>query len=265
MKNLRTYGQPPFTVAVLHGGPGAPGSMAPVARKLAANWGVLEPLQTATSVAGQIEELRTVLKDYGYLPITLVGSSWGAMLGFMVAARHPELIKKLILVGSGVYEERYAAHIQATRLSRLTPAERREAHSLQTALDDPDRGDKGAALAQIGKLFTKVDAYHPLTLETEILEVQPEIHQQVWGEAAGLRKSGRLLALGRQIQCPVVAIHGDYDPHPAQGVEQPLSAVLPDFRFILLRNCGHLPWLEREARDEFYEILTSELGQRSET
>jgi pimeloyl-ACP methyl ester carboxylesterase len=259
MKNLRTYGQPPFTIALLHGGPGAPGSMAPVARKLAANWGVLEPLQTATSLAGQIEELRTVLRDYGHLPITLIGSSWGAMLGFMVAARCPELIKKLILVGSGVYEERYAANIQAARLSRLTLAERREAHSLLAILKEPDRRDKSAALAQLGKLFTKADAYQPVTLETEILEVQYQIHQQVWSEAAELRKSGQLLALGQQIQCPVVAIHGDYDPHLAEGVEQPLSAVLTNFRFILLRNCGHLPWLEEEARDKFYEILTAEL------
>jgi pimeloyl-ACP methyl ester carboxylesterase len=259
MKNLRTYGQPPFTVAVLHGGPGAPGSMAPVARELAANWGVLEPLQTATSPEGQIEELRNVLRDYGHLPITLIGSSWGAMLGFMVAARDPELIKKLILVGSGVYEERYAVNIQAARLSRLTPAERREAHSLLAALKDPDRRDKIAALAQLGKLFTRADAYHPVTLETEILEVQPQLHQQVWGEAAELRKSGQLLAVGQQIRCPVVAIHGDYDPHPAEGIDQPLSAVLTDFRFILLQDCGHLPWLEREARDKFYEILTSEL------
>ncbi len=52
---------------------------------------------------------------------------------------------------------------------------------------------------------------------------------------------------------------GDYDPHPAEGVEQPLAAVLTDFRFILLRNWGHLPWLERETRDKFYEILTAEL------
>jgi pimeloyl-ACP methyl ester carboxylesterase len=252
MKNLRTYGQSPFTVAVLHGGPGAPGSMTPMARELAANWGVLEPLQTATSVAGQIEELQTVLRDYGQLPITLVGSSWGAMLGFMVAAHYPDLIKKLILVGSGPYEERYAAHIQATRLSRLTPAERREAHSLLTTLEDPDRQDKGAALAQLGRLSTRADAYQPVTLETEILVVQPQIHQQVWGEATALRKSGRLLALGQQIQCPVVTIHGDYDPHPAEGIKQPLAAVLTDFRFIFLRYCGHLPWLEKEARDKFY-------------
>jgi pimeloyl-ACP methyl ester carboxylesterase len=219
----------------------------------------LEPLQTATSVAGQIEELRTVLRDDGQLPVTLIGSSWGAMLGFMVAAHYPDLVKKLILVGSGPYEEQYAAHILVTRLSRLTPAERIEAHSLLIALEDPDRKDKGAALAQLGRLFTRTDAYQPVTLETEILAVQPQIHQQVWGEAAALRKSGRLLALSQQIQCPVVAIHGDYDPHPAQGVEQPLSAVLTDFRFSLLRNCGHLPWLEKEARDKFYEILTAEL------
>ena len=233
--------------------------MAPVARELAANWGVLEPLQTATSLAGQIKELRNVLRDYAHLPITLIGSSWGAMLGFMVTARYPELVKKLILVGSGVYEERYAANIQATRLKRLTPAERREAHSLLATLEDPDRKDKGAALARLGKLFTRADAYQPVTLETEILEVQYELHQQVWGEAIELRKSGQLLALGRQIQCPVVAIHGDYDPHPAEGIEQSLSSVLTDFRFILLRNCGHLPWLERKARDKFYEILTTEL------
>ena len=32
MKNLKVYGNAPFNVAVIHGGPGAPGEMAPVAR-----------------------------------------------------------------------------------------------------------------------------------------------------------------------------------------------------------------------------------------
>jgi hypothetical protein len=34
MKNLRIYGKAPFNVAVIHGGPGAVGEMAPVAREL---------------------------------------------------------------------------------------------------------------------------------------------------------------------------------------------------------------------------------------
>ncbi|MEW5959392.1 MAG: alpha/beta hydrolase [Chloroflexota bacterium] len=259
MKNLRRYGQAPFNVAVIHGGPGAPGHMAPVARELSAGWGVLEPLQTAASVDGQVRELRAVLEQNGELPLILIGSSWGAMLGFIFTARYPALVKKLILVGSGVFEEQYAASIQAARLSRLTESEKREAHSLLEALQEPTTHDKNTPMARLGRIFTKADAYSPLTLDTENLEVRYDIHQQVWSEAAELRKRGELLALGRQIRCPVVAIHGDYDPHPAEGVQKPLASVLDDFRFILLERCGHLPWIEKEARDTFYEILREEL------
>ncbi|MCX6689200.1 MAG: alpha/beta hydrolase [Methanoregula sp.] len=74
-----------------------------------------------------------------------------------------------------------------------------------------------------------------------------------------LRKSGDLLAYGRQITCPVVAIHGDYDPHPEDGIRIPLSRVVRDFRFILLDNCGHTPWIERRARERFYEVLIDEV------
>ncbi|MDH4136118.1 MAG: alpha/beta hydrolase [Anaerolineae bacterium] len=259
MKNLRTYGKSPFNVVVIHGGPGAPGHMAPVARELSPDWGVLEPLQTATSLEGQIQELRAVLEKNGDLPVTLIGSSWGAMLGFIFSARYPAFVKKLILIGSGVYEERYAAKIRETRLSRLSEEERREVHSVMEAMKNPAIRDKNTLLARFGKLFTKADAYNPLTLDTEDLEAQYHIYQSVWNDATELRSSGELLKLGNQIQCPVVAIHGDYDPHPPEGVKRPLAKVLRDFQFILLKNCGHLPWIEREAKGEFYEILKKEL------
>ena len=58
----------------------------------------------------------------------------------------------------------------------------------------------------------------------------------------------------------MVAIHGDTDPHPADGVQIPLEAVLKDFQFILLKNCGHKPWIERRAREEFFRILDKELS-----
>ena len=64
----------------------------------------------------------------------------------------------------------------------------------------------------------------------------------------------------REIRRPVTAIHGDYDPHPAQGVQDPLSRTLKRFTFILLKNCGHTPWIERAAREEFYAVLERELG-----
>jgi pimeloyl-ACP methyl ester carboxylesterase len=262
LKNLRTYGKPPFDVAVIHGGPGARGEMAPVARELASSWGVLEPLQTATSLQGQVEELRTILQDNGDLPVTLIGFSWGAWLSYIVAASYPTLIRKLILVGSGPYEHTYAESIQATRLSRLSEGERGEYESLIRTLNDPAAEGKPAAFDRLGALASKTDVYDPITTECDESEPvggQPGAFLSVLEEAVAMRGSGKLLDLAQRIQCPVVAIHGDHDPHPAEGVQVPLSAILASFQFILVKRCGHKPWIERQARDEFYRVLREEL------
>ena len=255
MKNLRIYGNQPFKIAVLHGGPGASGEMAPVARELSAARGVLEPLQTAASLDGQVQELREVLKENADLPITLVGWSWGALLGFIFAARHHSSVKKLILVASAPFEEKYAANIMQTRLNRLKEKERAEALSLTKTLNDPAIVDKDTPLARFGELVSRADSYDPLPYDSELVECRFDINRNVWEEASELRSSGRLLEMGRKIRCPVVAIHGDYDPHPYEGVKEPLARVLKDFSFILLERCGHRPWVERAARDRFYSVL----------
>ena len=259
MKNLRTYGKGPFNVAVIHGGPGEAGEMAPVARELASSWGVLEPLQTETSIEGQIEELRTVLEENGDLPVTLIGFSWGAWLSFIFAANYPAIVKRLILIGSGPYEEKYVSRIRETRFNRLSEEDKTEVKYLIEVLDSPAAENKSTAFARFGALFSKADAYDPVMYESEVIDCQVDIFQGVWKDAAELRSSGKLLELGKRIECPVVAIHGDYDPHPAKGVQKPLSAVLKSFRFILLKNCGHMPWIERQARDKFYRIIKEEL------
>jgi pimeloyl-ACP methyl ester carboxylesterase len=259
MKNLRTYGKPPFNLAVIHGGPGAAGEMAPVARELASDRGVLEPLQTKSSLEGQIDELKTVLKKNGDFPVILIGFSWGAWLSFIFTANYPSIVKKLILIGSGPFEEKYAQRIQETRSNRLSKKERKEVISLIEILDDPTANKKNEAFARFGALLSKVDAYDPLLQETTVTDCDVDIYKGVWQDAEKLRKSGKLLEYGKYIKCPVVAIHGDYDPHPVEGVEEPLSAILKSFRFILLKNCGHKPWIERQAKDEFYRILKEEL------
>ena len=83
MVNVRKYGGKPYRIAVVHGGPGAPGEMAPISRELSSSMGVLEPLQTATTIEGQVEELKIVLFENATLPITIIGFSWGAMLSFI--------------------------------------------------------------------------------------------------------------------------------------------------------------------------------------
>ncbi len=85
MESPRTYGRPPFRVVVVHGGPGAGGDVAPVARELARRRGALEPVQTATTLAGQVEELSSQIAAHAAPPVAIVGYSWGAWFGALVA------------------------------------------------------------------------------------------------------------------------------------------------------------------------------------
>jgi pimeloyl-ACP methyl ester carboxylesterase len=127
-------------------------------------------------------------------------------------------------------------------------------------LKDSAIEDKNAVMTRLGKLISKADSYCPLPDDSELLECQYYIYQNVWQEADELRRSGKLLKLGEKIRCPVIAIHGDYDPHPFEGIKNPLFQIIKDFRFILLKNCGHRPWIEQNAKDRFYKILKEELG-----
>jgi pimeloyl-ACP methyl ester carboxylesterase len=230
--------------------------MAPVAIELARTRGVLEPVQTALSVDGQIDELRVAIEQQAAPPVALVGYSWGAWLSLLVTAQYPALVRKLVLVSSGPFEERYAAEILPTRVRRLNSADANEARSL---LDTLSKGE-GASLARLGELLSKADTLDPLPADGPAIEADDEIYRRVWPEAAELRRSGRLLELAAIVRCPVVAIHGDYDPHPAEGVREPLSRIVQDFRFVLLPECGHTPWRERRARDRFFDEVRLALG-----
>jgi len=237
------------------------GEIAPVAIELSKSWGVLEPLQTAESLDGQVQELHDVLKKYGSLPVTLIGWSWGAMLGFIFTAKYPRMVKKLILVGSAVFEQKYADNITETRLNRLDNEEKIEMQILMQNMNNPiiEDKEKDILMSNLGRLLYKSDSYDPLPCKNEILKCQYHIYREVWEDAENLRSSGELLKMGKQIRCPVVAIHGDYDPHPFQGVLEPLLRIIKDFRFIILEKCGHEPWIERMAKDRFYSIIKKEL------
>ena len=257
MENPRKYGSAPYNIVVIHGGPGAPGEMAPVAKVLSLDYGVLEPFQTKTSINGQMDELKFILDENSSKPLTLVGWSWGAWLAFIFAAKYPKYVKKLILVGSGPFEEKYATNIMKTRFDRLGENDKENLDSLMKLLGDSNSNE---ILMKVGKLISKADSYQPIPYHDTVLEFQPDIYQKVWKEASELRRSKKLVGYGKKIQCPVVAIHGDYDPHPSDGIKIPLSKTIENFKFVLLKNCGHHPWYEKLAKDKFYEILKSEIA-----
>lgn len=253
---FRTYGHSPFRTVVVHGGPGALGDVALLAQELGNSQGVIEPLLDQNTVEKQMLGLKDIILAQAQPPVVLIGHSYGAMLCFLFAAKYPELVKKLIMVSSGVFTDEYATQIAKNRASRLN-------NQQNMALEDAGRNLKNAltfeqkkkSMTCYGELLQAADSYHLMPHRNNLLDLRPDIYEQVWPQMQAMRSSGELLSAGYDIKCPVLVIHGDYDPRPAEGVRKPLEQALGNFTFKLLSNCGHYPWLEKEARSKFNEDL----------
>jgi len=95
----------------------------------------------------------------------------GAWLSFIVSAKHPSLVRKLVLIGSGPFETGYVGRIQATRLSRLNEGERAEYESIINVLDDPGSEGKATAFARLGALASRTDEYDPMDRKPDETDV----------------------------------------------------------------------------------------------
>ena len=258
---VRTYGNPPFEIAVIHGGPGGIGSAGDFAESLQKHCGrgVLEPLQSKNSIGELLAELEDQLyaSEAGF-PVVLIGHSWGAWLAGLFAERHPEQVRKLILIGSGPL--RPEEGIDAVRRARFSPADREEYDRLADAFANAPPDRRNVLLKHLGELCEKVDSFHPMKAETAPeSSFDGEMFVRVWREAAAFRAAGGLEKAFLRIRVPITIVHGDYDPHPADGVRRILEFSGVPCRFFLLERCGHAPWREREAADSFFEVLRGEI------
>ncbi|MGM0367634.1 MAG: alpha/beta fold hydrolase [Actinomycetota bacterium] len=250
------YNRKPYRIALLHGGPGAPESITPLAKELAKKFSILEPIQSGYTIKAQLKELHELLTEIAELPVILIGWSWGAWLAYIFTSCHPALVRKLILVSCPSFEEKYARQMSRIRLARMDREQKDEFRWLGQALRDPEVANKDKIFARYGELFDRIDSYERLAVKA-IHKGQFRIFESIWQEASNLRRKGRLIEYGKNIKVPVSIIHGDYDPTPYQGVVYPLSGVIGDLTLYILEKCGHTPWEERYAKDAFYRILSS--------
>lgn len=236
--------------------------MAPVARELAAIASVIEPLQSKDSLEGQIEELYQQLLDNADTPAVLIGSSWGAVLALFLAARHIEIVQKLVLIGCAVFDARCSAQVEARRLERLDPKARQEYESIKKKLETAGPADTQRLMNAWGAILFDADVLDPITRNLEVIETQYGLHRKIWRDFVALRDNpGYLEREFSKITVPALVIHGDFDPHSMEGIRPLLAHCLPQIRFQVLAQCGHYPWIERMARDQFYAILRDELNE----
>ncbi|MGH9720581.1 MAG: alpha/beta fold hydrolase [Bryobacteraceae bacterium] len=230
MLRTRTYGSSGPLVFVLHGGPGAPGHMAPVARGLADSFRVSEPFQRGSgdqplTVARHVADLHQLIEALaGAERPALVGSSWGAMLALAYAAEHPVSCDRLVLIGCGTFDLAARAQLRAT-------------------LDERNAGKVAPY------------SYDPVQEDPKIEPYDPRAHEETWSDMLRLQEAGVYPAAFSKIKAPVLMLHGAFDPHPGRMIRDGLLPVIPQLEYREWERCGHFPWLEKAVRDEFFVLL----------
>lgn len=249
---IRLHGKPPYKTILIHGGPGAIGSLEICADRLSrlSGEGVVEALQSKYSVAELTEELYGQIRENCAGKVTLIGHSWGAWLAAFFAAAYPLLCENVVLVGCPPLQDQYVKAINSRRMQNLSQAEREIFRRLsENRASDEDMG-------KIPQILEKSDNYCLEYSEIpENLMADGRMHNCIWSEAAALRTNGDLLAAFQKIQSRLYLIQGAFDPHPAEGVIRPLKENEISCETYILEKCGHSPFQEKYAKEVFYRAL----------
>ncbi|MBN2583654.1 MAG: alpha/beta hydrolase [Planctomycetes bacterium] len=265
---VRTYGAAGPLVIVVHGGPGAVGSMTPIARGLADRFRVLEPFQRSSgdgaplTVARHVADLHGLVESCGAgARPALVGHSWGAMLVLAYAAAHPDEAGPLALIGCGTFDLAARARLREIVAERTTVDVRRQLDRLADEIPDPNK-----RLAAMGRIMERLYAFDPIDDDaaddaaeagddTGRQGVDATGYEQTWQDMLRLQAEGVYPAAFAAIRSPVLMLHGSHDPHPGRMIRDGLQPLLPQLEYRELDRCGHSPWQERQARDEFFAAL----------
>ncbi len=261
---VKRFGPSGRSVVVIHGGPGARGSAGLLAQGLADPLHVLEQWQrlssdTPLTVAQHVEDLESVILSEipGESP-ALVGASWGAMLALAFASTYPDRVSALALVGCGTFDRTARARLNQSLTERTTRELEEQLSQLETQV--PDENDR---VAQAHALSDPLYTYKRAVREP-VTNLDLKGHAESWSDMIRLQDAGVYPAAFEAITCPVLMLHGSYDPHPGSLIRDGLQKFIPELEYIELDRCGHSPWIEEHAHDRFLSILRSWLARQLE-
>ena len=264
--DIRLHGKDGPEVVLLHGGPGAPGSVWSLAEALADEFRVLEPLQrrcgdVPLTVRQHVEDLAEVAPPSA----PIVGWSWGAMLALSYAAAFPERVTGLVLVGCGTYDVESRDLLEERKRERLGEAEVSEAQEIRRRLEEAGTAEEQDRLfGRLGELATQAQAHDPVEVEEDEHPFDRRGHEETWADVLYLQETGREPLAFSAIGVPVLMLHGEDDPHPGTHIHSVLQTFVPHVELELLDRCGHEPWKERHARKRFLRLLRKRLHRLAE-
>lgn len=261
-------------IVVVHGGPGLDHSyFLPHLERLAKNYRLIFFDQRASGRSSApkdssgitleifVADIEGVREAFGLEKMHLMAHSWGGLLAMHYALKHPEHLKSLILISSVSANAADGDVANKNLQSRYTRQDSLERAQIMQTPAFKKRESK--ALADFFKIVFRPTFYDRKFARRFNLVFQPDY----------AKKSAALQHLGKELSAydffpqletmnvPTLILHGEADPLPATTAQK-LHKSIKDSEFVLLKYCGHFPFIE--APQDFVVNVKSFLNRLPE-
>lgn len=255
-------------VLIINGGPGMNSDgFVSLAEKLAKNNRVIiyDQRGTGKSQISKIDsttitmdlmilDIENLRKHLGYQKWVVLGHSFGGMLASYYATLHPQQIEKLILSSSGGIDLELLDYVGKRTNEKLTQLQRDSLAYWNRQIESGDTSYK----ARIGRGRALAPAYVydkkfvPVIAE-RLTQGNSVLNGLLWQDMQ--RINFNCAKKLRNFMKPTLIISGKNDILDIKTAEK-THAAISNSRLVLLENCGHYGWLDREtdyftAVDEF--------------
>ncbi len=184
---------------------------------------------------------------------SILGHSWGGVLAMSYAARYPERVKSLVLIGIPGTDLYYSSYVDDNLLSFLTADERDHIEYWR----HPERVNSQEAKYELSIGFAPACVYDR-SLEKDVADIFMTINSVVEGLILQSLRSDQYdlndsMAIFAQ---PVTIIHGRQD-YLGEGVAYRAQNVFPNCTLMWIEKANHFPWLDHPQ--SFFDSLTRSL------
>jgi proline iminopeptidase len=245
-------------VIVIHGGPGMSHDyLLPGMEMLAKDHQVVFYDQRGCGQSGGLEEpleitleryvadVEGIRKAYGFERPSIVGHSWGGYVAMNYAIAYPDYVDKLVLVNPIPSTPQGMGSFMSEYERRMAPLKEK----LDCMVLSPEylTGDP-AVTEDYYKTIFQTYVFDNAKVKDLNLKTTPSAalnNKQVQEIFAPILADPRDLTDDlKKLKIPTLIVSGDVDVVPAFTAEE-TSKSIPGSKFILIRNCGHFPFVEK--------------------
>ncbi len=184
----------------------------------------------STTWHSETDDLLAVLRQAGVTRATIVGSSHGGEVSIDFTLAHPAMVRRLVLVGAVVGGFPYSEHFITRVVENFGVIQKGDIPAGMRAIAN-DRWTiaPGNDAARKKLLDMLLASPHDITHRNQFLPPKPALPR-----------------LG-EIQAPTLVLVGDADIPDVHAHAGAIEAGIPRARRIVIRNAGHLMYLEHPA------------------